>query len=184
MKKKLQKGFTLVELLVVIAILAVLATVSVVGYTSFIAKANNSNALTELKQCEDIILSDLIATGKEKDAVKRIPSDAATDAAADVVFKYSIGTGKVEIIVNKTTPLTRDQMKEVSVDLDQINGEFFAVDGYNGNDCIVYRTANNKGYAYWGSTKDPATLPDSPTIGDIAKNDADHLNTYFDALSD
>ena len=46
MKKQIKKGFTLVELLVVIAILAVLATVSVVGYTSFITKANNSNALT------------------------------------------------------------------------------------------------------------------------------------------
>ncbi len=43
MNKKTKKGFTLVELLVVIAILAILATVSVVGYTSFIAKANLSN---------------------------------------------------------------------------------------------------------------------------------------------
>lgn len=42
MKKKSKKGFTLVELLVVIAILAILATVSIVGYTSFIGKANQS----------------------------------------------------------------------------------------------------------------------------------------------
>lgn len=38
-----RKGFTLVELLVVIAILAILATVSVVGYTSFIERASVSN---------------------------------------------------------------------------------------------------------------------------------------------
>ncbi|MBR6794867.1 MAG: prepilin-type N-terminal cleavage/methylation domain-containing protein, partial [Clostridia bacterium] len=38
-----KKGFTLVELLVVIAIIAILATVSVVGYTAFIDKANESN---------------------------------------------------------------------------------------------------------------------------------------------
>ena len=44
------KGFTLVELLVVIAILAILATVSVVGYTSFIDSAKDSNAETELHQ--------------------------------------------------------------------------------------------------------------------------------------
>ncbi len=42
MNKKIKKGFTLVELLVVIAILAVLATVSVVGYTSFITKSEMS----------------------------------------------------------------------------------------------------------------------------------------------
>lgn len=40
MKHNTKKGFTLVELLVVIAILAILATVSVVGYTSFIESAN------------------------------------------------------------------------------------------------------------------------------------------------
>ena len=48
-----KKGFTLVELLVVIAILAILATVSVVGYTSFITNAKNSVAQQELTQIRD-----------------------------------------------------------------------------------------------------------------------------------
>ena len=42
MRNNKKKGFTLVELLVVIAILAILATVSVVGYTSFIERADVS----------------------------------------------------------------------------------------------------------------------------------------------
>ncbi len=53
MNKKTKKGFTLVELLVVIAILAILATVSVVGYTSFIDKANQSvdqQAVTQINK--------------------------------------------------------------------------------------------------------------------------------------
>ena len=49
------KGFTLVELLVVIAILAILATVSVVGYTSFINRADQSNSDTEAHQIETMI---------------------------------------------------------------------------------------------------------------------------------
>ena len=40
MRNNTKKGFTLVELLVVIAILAILATVSVVGYTSYIESTN------------------------------------------------------------------------------------------------------------------------------------------------
>ena len=52
-----RKGFTLVELLVVIAILAILATVSVVGYTSFINRAHESNAQTEAHQIESAIES-------------------------------------------------------------------------------------------------------------------------------
>ena len=51
------KGFTLVELLVVIAILAILATVSVVGYTSFINRAEDSTIETELHQIETTINS-------------------------------------------------------------------------------------------------------------------------------
>ena len=48
--KQTKKGFTLVELLVVIAILAILATVSVVGYTAFIQKAHQSNDRTLVAQ--------------------------------------------------------------------------------------------------------------------------------------
>lgn len=55
-----RKGFTLVELLVVIAILAILATVSVVGYTSFIDRAHQSNAQTEADQIKSIVSNALM----------------------------------------------------------------------------------------------------------------------------
>ena len=57
------KGFTLVELLVVIAILAILATVSVVGYTSFIAEADKTAAETDARNIEKIIEADLVIDG-------------------------------------------------------------------------------------------------------------------------
>jgi prepilin-type N-terminal cleavage/methylation domain-containing protein len=43
MIKKLKKGFTLVELIVVIAIIAILSTVAVIGYMRVVEKANVSN---------------------------------------------------------------------------------------------------------------------------------------------
>ena len=58
--KNTKKGFTLVELLVVIAIVAILATVAIIGYTSFTRKADISNdtviakELTTLIQATDI----------------------------------------------------------------------------------------------------------------------------------
>ncbi len=55
MRTHMKKGFTLVELLVVIAMIAILATVSVIGYTSFIGKANLSKAQSELAQIRDYI---------------------------------------------------------------------------------------------------------------------------------
>ena len=55
MRKNNKKGFTLVELLVVIAILAILASVAVVGYTAFIDKAKESNATSEAHQIDTSI---------------------------------------------------------------------------------------------------------------------------------
>ena len=64
MKKNTQKGFTLVELLVVIAILAILASVAVVGYTAFIERADKQAADTEVAQIEALLDAALLTDGK------------------------------------------------------------------------------------------------------------------------
>ena len=63
MKKNTKKGFTLVELLVVIAILAILASVAVVGYTSFITKADEQAQATEVAQIEAFLDVALVTDG-------------------------------------------------------------------------------------------------------------------------
>lgn len=60
MTKTLKKGFTLVELIVVIAIIAILASVSVVGYSAFIKNANQSKVDQELAQVENILMAEAI----------------------------------------------------------------------------------------------------------------------------
>ena len=55
MTKTLKKGFTLVELIVVIAIIAILSTVAVVGYSAFIKNANQSKVNQELAQAENVL---------------------------------------------------------------------------------------------------------------------------------
>ena len=62
MFERVKKGFTLVELLVVMAILAILTTVSTVGYFSFIEKAKISNDNTFASE-----LNTLIQTMKVED---------------------------------------------------------------------------------------------------------------------
>jgi prepilin-type N-terminal cleavage/methylation domain-containing protein len=50
-----KRGFTLVELIVVIAIVAILAAVSIVGYQSYIGKARLSNDVTDAKNMTSVL---------------------------------------------------------------------------------------------------------------------------------
>ena len=81
-----QKGFTIVELLIVIVVIAILAALSYVGYTSITARANNSTAAASAKAVKDAAQvyasahgawpttkAQLVAGGTE--GVAKMPSD-------------------------------------------------------------------------------------------------------------
>lgn len=114
MKNIKKKGFTLVELLVVIAILAILATVSVVGYTSFIARANDSNAETELKQISTLINSALMVDGVyeighiEVNAIEKVYCIVDADkVAVDGASGYVLCTAKKDANTGKLSNFTK-----------------------------------------------------------------------------
>ena len=91
-----KKGFTLVELLVVIAILAILATVSVVGYTSFIDRANQSTAMQELTQVRAALIAEDI--NNNNFSIVTGESAAITGANAIEDFAGDLGlSGEVEV---------------------------------------------------------------------------------------
>ena len=114
--KRTRKGFTLVELLVVIAILAILATVSVVGYTSFIERAEKSNIETEAHQVESIISSALIG----KEAVQLKDKDGATY----YVTKTGVSTSVTGIDADKIADVTGD-IGELNAKLEVKNGALY-----------------------------------------------------------
>ena len=120
MKKNTQKGFTLVELLVVIAILAILASVAVVGYTAFIEKADTAKAEAELKQLITLIDAEYAEEGEVDLALLQEfiednkPEGSTVTVAADddgvITLTYSTGKGEdtgtlmVKAVVEEETP--------------------------------------------------------------------------------
>lgn len=107
--KNTQKGFTLVELLVVIAILAILAGVGVAGYTTFIDRANMSNAQTEADQIKSIIdnalmvddyviLDEVIFAKKDGTFVATEPTEGKGFDASEDIAEFE---GALEIKNNK-----------------------------------------------------------------------------------
>ena len=94
-----QKGFTIVELLIVIVVIAILAAISMAAYTSISARAKDSTAQASAKAVKDTILtfqgnhgkdpatvaelrSGVPASGATEPAVAKLPSDITVNSAA------------------------------------------------------------------------------------------------------
>ncbi len=61
---KKQSGFTLIELMVVMAIIAILATAGLSAYTGYIKKARDTTRIADIKAIESIVMASLGTTGK------------------------------------------------------------------------------------------------------------------------
>ena len=121
MQKK-KNGFTLVELLVVIAILAILAAVSVVGYLSFTEKAKESNDNTLVTQLNTVLQADEASDGKPKtmsDALAVLKENGflvenLTPTSAKNEFLYNLKENRFEI-------KTQDEVKNLN------NGDYWYI---------------------------------------------------------
>ncbi|MBQ2944986.1 MAG: type II secretion system protein [Clostridia bacterium] len=69
MKKTNKKGFTLVELVIVIAVIAILAAVMIPAFTTIVDKAQESKALQEVKAAYNIQLAVDLSTSDTGDDV-------------------------------------------------------------------------------------------------------------------
>lgn len=132
------------EIISIAAVVFVIVLV-VAGYKIFGAKASNSTALVELKQFQEITLSDLVSASGEEDLV--INCDG-------VVFSYGLTTGKVEfsgsLKTNDEGKTFTEEIKKKITDADSVKGTFNYIDGV-----IVYTTSNGMGKAIWKSGESP-----------------------------
>lgn len=64
--KRIKKGFTLVELVVVIAVIAILGAVAVGAYFGITESANHSRVTSEIKELYNLLRLDIIANGKKE----------------------------------------------------------------------------------------------------------------------
>ncbi len=87
---KSNKGFTLVELIVVIAILAILAGIAIPAYSGYIKKANDAAIETELGAISTAAMA-ANATKGEIDQIKVTATAIEVEAEGDV-FATSFGS--------------------------------------------------------------------------------------------
>ena len=85
-KKKARKGFTLIELVVVIAVIAILGGVSVATYVVVMKNANLSNDQQTIKMMNDTLTQHQYSDGGKNSKV----SDAVSDLSARVHYPCNL----------------------------------------------------------------------------------------------
>jgi len=106
MKRSLQKGFTLIELMIVVAIIGILAAVAIPAYSDYTVKAKVGNSLTAADSLKTAVglcsqeaggvltTCDTSSSGIPVfNATKEVASATVTDGVIVLTLASGIGTG-------------------------------------------------------------------------------------------
>jgi type IV pilus assembly protein PilA len=112
MKKSAQKGFTLIELMIVVAIIGILAAVALPQYQTYVAKSQAARVMTEIGSLKTIVETCLLegrtnpvdSTGDATVATNCVIGfGGSTLLGADIPGTAPAGTGPVDITITAAT---------------------------------------------------------------------------------
>lgn len=103
MKNNMQKGFTLIELMIVVAIIGILASIAIPQYQNYIAKSQMTRVVGELSALKTSAETQLMegvvpstAAGLGFTSSDLLVEDASSVRAPEVEFDEDTGAGTIE----------------------------------------------------------------------------------------
>lgn len=106
MRKNNKKGFTIVELVIVIAVIAILAAVLIPTFAGIVSKANASKALQEAQNAIKVVTAEYAAKGETvSEATIYCYDKAVTESDAKVEYTVSYKNGEIGEVKKQTVDL-------------------------------------------------------------------------------